>query len=60
MYLQKMLVPNDHAYMASRQENQQVSKQTSDHLSEAKQSRAKLIYNTICYHVRRGYRSQHS
>ena len=42
-----MLVPNNaHAYMASRQENQQVSKQASDHLSEVKQAGAKLMYNT--------------
>jgi len=61
MYLQEMLVPNNtHAYMASKQENQQASEQASDHPSEAKQAGVKLIYNTKCYHARRGYRSQHS
>ena len=57
MYLQEMLVPNNtHAYMASRQENRQASKQPSDNPSEARQARAKLMYNTKCYHTRHGYR----
>jgi len=56
-----MLVSNNtHAYMASRQENRQASKQASDHSSKTKQAGAKLMYNTKCYHLRRGYRSQHS
>ena len=61
MYLQSMLVPNNtHADMASRQENRQASKKTSDHSSEAKQAGANLMHNTRCYHARRGYHSQHS
>jgi len=56
-----MLVPNNtHAYMASRQENRQASKQASDHPSEAKQAGVKLMYNTRCYYARRGYRLQDS
>jgi len=44
-----MFVPNNtRAYMDSRQENRQASKQASDHPSEVKQARAKLIYNTRC------------
>jgi len=33
--------------------------QESDHSNEAKQAGAKLTYNTICHHVRRGYHSRH-
>jgi len=47
MYLQEILVPNNtYAYMTSRQENRQASKQASDHPSEAKQAGAKLMYST--------------
>jgi len=48
MYLQEMLVPNNtHAYLTSRQENRKrVSKQASDHPSEAKQVGVKLMHNT--------------
>ena len=61
MYLQEMLVPNNtDAYMTSRQENRQASKQASDHPSESKHAGAKLMYNTRCYHIQRGYRSQDS
>jgi len=61
MYLQEMLVSNNiYAYIASRQENRQASKQASDHPSKAKQAGAKIMYNTRCYHARCGYRSQHS
>jgi len=40
--------------------SRQVSKQESEHPSEAKQAGVKLMYNTRCYHAPRGYRLRHS
>jgi len=61
MYLQEMLVLDlTLAYIASKQENWQASKQASNNRSEVKQAGAKLMYNAKCYHAWHGYRSQHS
>jgi len=51
---------NTHANMASKQGNRQAGKQASEQSSAARQAEVKLIYNTKCYHTRRGYHSQHS
>jgi len=53
-------IKNTHANLASKQGNRQARKQASDHPSEAKRARAKLMYNTKCYHAQCGYRSQHN
>jgi len=39
--------------------SRQAGMQSSDHPSEAKQARAKLMHNAIHYHGRRDYRSRH-
>ena len=51
---------NTHANMASKQRNRQTAKQVNEQSSGVRQAGVKLMYNTKCYHVQRGYRSQHS